>query len=206
MQQIGGIQRIRGIQHTEGYTNKPLMCLILRVTTDQINTIAGTGTIDEMNTPDQQNTSSNPTASTTTLDVRVNPVERITGAVEQTIETERCGSTSTQLVQLPTHSNIPGVSMVRNTGDSEYHSRNDEPEEILRRLEQQVRDLLFIMEAKLYWPAHCGPDDDRNVIDGLENILIMKRRLFQIVLSLKGKIRRLQRARISRVMSAQEAL
>ena len=89
---------------------------MLRFTIDRINTIAGTGTIDEMNTPDQQNTSSNPTASTTTLDVRVN-VEKITGAVEQTIETERCGSTSTQLVQLPTHSNIPGVYMVRNTGD-----------------------------------------------------------------------------------------
>ena len=34
---------------------------------------------------------------------------------------ERCGSTSTQLVQLSTPSNIPGVSMVRNTGDSEDH-------------------------------------------------------------------------------------
>ena len=98
MQQIGGIQRIRGIQHTEGYTNKPLMCLILRVTTDQINTIAGTGTIDEMNIPDQQNTSSNPTASTTTLDVRVDPVEKITGAVEKTRGSEKCSSISTQLV------------------------------------------------------------------------------------------------------------
>ena len=86
------------------------MSQILRFTTDKINTIAGTGTIDEMNAPDQQNTSSNPTASTTTLDVRVNPVEKINGAVEQTIETERCGSTSTQLFQLPTHSDVPGNS------------------------------------------------------------------------------------------------
>jgi len=31
-------------------------------------------------------------------------------------ETEQCGSTSVQLVQLPTHSSIPDVSMVRNTG------------------------------------------------------------------------------------------
>ena len=31
-------------------------------------------------------------------------------------ETKQCGSTSVQLVQLPTHSNIPDVSMVRNTG------------------------------------------------------------------------------------------
>ena len=45
--------------------------------------------------------------------------QRITGAVEHTRESEKCGSRSTQLVQLPTHSNIPGVSMVRNTGDLE---------------------------------------------------------------------------------------
>ena len=32
-----------------------------------------------------------------------------------TIESEICGSTSTQLVQQPTHSNTPNVSMVRNT-------------------------------------------------------------------------------------------
>ena len=36
-----------------------------------------------------------------------------------TIKSEICGSTSTQLVQLSTPFNIPGVSMVRNTGDSE---------------------------------------------------------------------------------------
>ena len=55
------------------------MSLILRFTIDEINTIAGTDTSDEMNIPDQQDTSSNPTASTTTLDVRVDPVEKITG-------------------------------------------------------------------------------------------------------------------------------
>ena len=55
------------------------MSFILRFTIDEINTIAGTGTIDDMNIPDQQDTSSNPTASTTTLDVRVDPVEKITG-------------------------------------------------------------------------------------------------------------------------------
>ena len=37
------------------------------------------------------------------------------------LETEQCGSTSVQLVQLPTQSNIPGVSRIRNTGDSENH-------------------------------------------------------------------------------------
>ena len=46
---------------------------------------------------------------------------RNTGTVEQTIETEQGSSTSIQMVQLPTHSNIPGVSMVINTGDSEDH-------------------------------------------------------------------------------------
>ena len=35
------------------------------------------------------------------------------------LETEQCGSTSVQLVQLPTHSNIPDVSMIRNTGTVE---------------------------------------------------------------------------------------
>ena len=97
------------------------MSQILRFTKDRINTIAGTGTIDDKNTPDQQNTSSNPTASTTTLDVQVNPVEKITGAVEQTRGLERCGSSSTQPVQLSTPFDIPGVSMVRDTGDSEDH-------------------------------------------------------------------------------------
>ena len=87
-----------------------------------MDTIAGTDTRDEMNTLDNRNTSFSPTASTTTLDVRVNPVERITGTVEQTIESELCSSTSIQLVQLPTHSNIPGVSMVRNTGDSRINT------------------------------------------------------------------------------------
>ena len=37
------------------------------------------------------------------------------------LETEQCGSTSIQLVQLPTQFNIPGVSRIRNTGDSENH-------------------------------------------------------------------------------------
>ena len=37
------------------------------------------------------------------------------------LETEQCGSTSIQLVKQPTQSNIPGVSRIRNTGDSEDH-------------------------------------------------------------------------------------
>ena len=161
-----------------------------------MNTIYGMNTTDRMNTTDQRNTSFSSTTNSTTLEIRVDPMERVIGIIEQTMDPERCSSTSIQLVQLPTHSNAPGVSM----------DRNNEPEEIFRRLEQQVRDLVFIMEAKLYWPASCGPEDDRNVIDGLENILIMERRLFQIVLSLKGEICRSQRAGISRFLSSQEAL
>ena len=37
------------------------------------------------------------------------------------LETEQCGSTSIQLVRLPSQSNIPEVSRIRNTGDSEDH-------------------------------------------------------------------------------------
>ena len=90
--------------------------------------------------------------------------------------------------------------------NTECHARDDEPEEIITRLEQQVRDLLSIMETKLYWPTHSKPEDDHNIINGLENILHMELRLFQRVLSLKGEIRRLQRAQISGVLSAQDTL
>jgi len=76
-----------GIQNTEEYINKPLISLILRFMTDQMDNMEGTDTMDEMNR----------------------------------LETEQCGSTSVQLVQLPTQSNIPGVSRIRNTGDSEDH-------------------------------------------------------------------------------------
>ena len=105
-----------------------------------MDTIAGTDTRDEMNTPDQRNTSFSPMASTTTLDVRVNPVGRITETVEQTTDPERCSSTSVQLVQLPTCSNAPGVSMERNTGDSEDQYRPMTPgeEEIMRIYEDGI--------------------------------------------------------------------
>ena len=139
----------------------------------------------------------NPTANTTTVD----PVERITVTIEQT--------TGTRLVQLPTLLDISDTTMSRDSGDSEYQAHDDEPEEILRQLDRQVRDLLSIMEARLYgceW-VQCEPEEDlRLLLDGLENILQMELRLFQIVLSLKGEIRRLQRAGISRVLSAQETL
>ena len=41
------------------------------------------------------------------------------------LEAEQCGSTSVQLVQLPTHSNTPDVSMVRNTGAVEQTKESE---------------------------------------------------------------------------------
>ena len=67
----------------------------------------------------------------------MDPVERITVTIEQT--------TGTRLVQLSTTSDISEAIMGRESRDSEHHARDDEPEEILRRLEQQVRDLLSII-------------------------------------------------------------
>ena len=138
----------------------------------------------------------NPTANITTVD----PVERITVTIEQT--------TGTRLVQLPTLLDISDTTMDRDSGDSEYQAPDDEPEEILRRLDRQVRDLIFFMEARLYWCecVQCEPEEDIEVLDGLESILQMELRLFQIVLSLREEIRRLQRSGISRVLSAQETL
>ena len=91
-------------------------------------------TMEKMNIPDQQDTSSNPTASTTTLEVRVDPVEKITGAVEQTRGSERCGSSSTQPAQLSTPSVITVVSMIRNTGglEDQYRPMTPGEEEIMR--------------------------------------------------------------------------
>ena len=166
-------------------------------TTEELSTIAELSTtMERMNITNPQDISPNPTANSTTVD----PVERITVTIEQITGTEQCSSTSTRLVQLSTPFNISDDTMSGDSRDSECHARDDEPEEILRLLEQQVRDILSIMETKLYWPAHSRPEDDHNVIEGLENILHMELRLFQIVLSLKGRIRRLQRARVSGVL------
>ena len=117
------------MQYIEGYTSKPLMNQILRFA------------MEKMNLPDQQDTSSNPTASTTTLEVRVDPVEKITGTVEQTRGSERCGSSSTQPVQLSTPSVIPGVSMVRNTGGLEDQCRP---------ITQGEEDIMRIHEDGIY--------------------------------------------------------
>ena len=64
------------------------------------------------------------------------------------------------------------------------------------------------MEARLYGCecVQCEPEEDIEVLDGLESILQIELRLFQIALSLREEIRRLQRAGISRVLSAQETL
>ena len=45
-----------------------------------------------------------------TLDIRVDPIERVTGIIEQIMDPERCSSTSVQLVQLSTQPIAPGVS------------------------------------------------------------------------------------------------
>ena len=60
--------------------------------------------------------------------------------MENRIESERCSSTSIQLVQLPTHSNTPGVSIERNTGDSEDQYRPMTPgeEEIMRIYKDEI--------------------------------------------------------------------
>jgi len=52
-----------------------------------------------------------------------------------TVESEIYGSTSTQLVQLSIPSNIPGVSMVKNTGDSEDH--------LSCRTDKRIREMWF---------------------------------------------------------------
>ena len=80
-----------------------------------MNTTDGMDTTDGMNTTDQRNTSFSSTTSSTTMDIRVNPIERVTGIIEQIMDPERCSSTSVQLVQLPTQSIAPGVSIERNT-------------------------------------------------------------------------------------------
>ena len=111
-----------GIQNTEEYINKPLMSLILRLMTDQMDITEGTDTMDETNRSETEqcgSTSVQLVQLPTHSNIPGVSMVRNTGTVEQTIETEQCGSTSVQLVQLPTHSNNPGISMVRNTGDSE---------------------------------------------------------------------------------------
>ena len=164
--------------------------------------------MERMNITDPQDISPNPTANTTTAETRVDPAERNTVTAGQTTETEQCSSATTRIVQLPTTPDIADTTMGRDSGDSEYQTHDDEPEEILRRLDRQVRDLLSFMEARLYGCecVQCEPEEDIEVLDGLENILQMELRLVQIVLSLKGEIRRFQRAGISRVLSAQETL
>ena len=77
----------------------------------------------------------------------------------------------------------------------EQRLEDAEPEEILERLEQQVKDLLNIMEVKMSWPAVYSPENDLTVSEGLENISVMGFKLSKIVLSLKGEINRAQRAR-----------
>ena len=70
----------------------------------------------------------------------------------------------------------------------EYQWRNSEPEDILDRLDQQVKDMLKIMKAKMGWPAIHRYEDDIILAEGLENILVMEDKLSKIILSLREKI------------------
>ena len=54
-----------------------------------MNIIDGTDIRDETSIPDQQNISVTPTASPTTLDIRVDPLGRTTGIVEQIMDLEQ---------------------------------------------------------------------------------------------------------------------
>ena len=62
--------------------------------------------------------------SQVTTDQRNKPLMR--QILRFTEESEICGSTSVQLVQLPTHSNTPDVSIVRNTGAIEQTMESEQ--------------------------------------------------------------------------------
>ena len=102
------------------------MYLYLRFTIDR------TDILERMNIPDPQDISSNPTASTTTLETQVNPVKSI--RIRIRAETERCGSTLAQLVQPSPPSVTPVVSMVRDTGglEDQYRPMTPGEEKIMR--------------------------------------------------------------------------
>ena len=67
---------------------------------------------------------------------------------------------------------------------------NTTAEAILMRLQYQVKELLGIMETNMNWPASKGPRDDQLLVEGLENILVMKDRLYNIIMSLREEISR----------------
>ena len=86
-----------------------------------------------------------------------------------------------------------GFDPSSNIWPKEYQYRNSEPEDILGRLDQQVKDLLKIMEVKMGWPVVYRYEDDVIITEGLENISVMEDKLSEIVLSLKERINRAQR-------------
>ena len=107
-------------------------------------TIDGTDIMERMNIPDPQDISSNPTASTTALETRVNPVKRI----RIRAESERCGSSLAQLVQPSPPSVTPVVSMVRDTGglEDQYRPMTPGEEEIMRIHEDGIYRTSDLME------------------------------------------------------------
>ena len=88
-----------------------------------------------------------------------------------------------------------GFDPPSNLWPKEYQYIDAEPEEILQKLDQQIKDLLNIMEVEMSWPVVYGHEDDVTLTEGLENISVMEDKLSKIVLSLKEKINRAQRAK-----------
>ena len=64
---------------------------------------------------------------------------------------------------------------------------NTTAEEILMRLQYQVREFLGIMETNMNWPASKGPRDDQLLVQELENILVMEDKLYNIISYPSGK-------------------
>ena len=93
---------------------------------------------------------------------------------EQTIESERCSSTSLQLVQLPTKPIAPGVSIRRNTGDSEDQYRPMTPgeEEIMRIYEDGIYRATNMIERSggLWITGRMSPLLDPSILTTVETI------------------------------------
>jgi len=60
-----------------------------------------------------------------TLDTRAGAIERSTGNIEQLVNLRQLSPNPVQLDQLPSRINSPGVSISRNTGDSERSEYTD---------------------------------------------------------------------------------
>ena len=98
--------------------------------------------------------------------------QRIAGTVERTIESKQCSSTSIQLVQLPTHSMLVMLVMVRNTGDSEdqYRPMNPGEKEIMRIYEDGIYRATNMIERSrgLWITERMSPLLDPSILTTVE--------------------------------------